>query len=114
MRRPDVQKFLADALSATRECREAVGERTADEFIESRPTKRVVERTLEIVGEALRRARSADPSIETEITDAPRYVQLRNVITHGYDVIDYGILWRIVHDELPILERELEALLTKP
>ncbi len=38
------------------------------------------------------------------------HVGLRNVISHEYDSIDYGAIYRIVRDRIPELIALLEAL----
>jgi len=35
-------------------------------------------------------------------------VGLKNRLIHGYFLVDYGIVWEIVQDELPQLRRRLE------
>ncbi|MDP9472057.1 MAG: DUF86 domain-containing protein [Chloroflexota bacterium] len=35
----------------------------------------------------------------------------RNVLIHGYDVIDYPTVWLAVQDSLPVLRAEVEQLL---
>jgi uncharacterized protein with HEPN domain len=64
-------------------------------------------RLLEIVGEAANRIpsdeRSKYPGIQwTGI------VGLRNRLIHGYDAVDFDILWEIVTVDLPPLITELE------
>jgi uncharacterized protein with HEPN domain len=59
-------------------------------------------RLLEIVGEAAARlseeTRSRAPNIPR-----PDIIGLRNRLIHGYDVVDFDILWDIVRDDLPPL-----------
>lgn len=33
-------------------------------------------------------------------------------LIHGYDTVDFDILWRIVHDDLPPLISQLERLVS--
>jgi len=37
----------------------------------------------------------------------------RDRLIHGYDRVNFDILWRIVSDELPTLIEQLRAILTK-
>jgi uncharacterized protein with HEPN domain len=39
-----------------------------------------------------------------------RIVGLRNRLIHGYDSVDFDILWQIVSDDLPPLIAALEKL----
>jgi len=63
-------------------------------------------RLLEIVGEAANRV---PEEVRTRISDIPwsHIVGLRNRLIHGYDAVDFEILWRTVTDDLP---RLIEAL----
>ncbi len=39
----------------------------------------------------------------------PQIVSLRNRLIHGYDEVDFNILWQIVTDDLPKLIEALEG-----
>ncbi len=41
-------------------------------------------------------------------------IATRHRITHGYDVVDYDILWDTVQDDLPPLVKALEGVLADP
>ena len=66
-------------------------------------------RLLEIVGEAAARV----PVEEREKCPQIPWldiVGLRNRLIHGYDSVDFDILWQIVQDDLPRLIQALEGL----
>ena len=67
-------------------------------------------RLLEIVGEAA--ARISDETRE-RYPDIPwpEIVSLRNRLIHGYDEVDFEILWEIIRSDLPGLILELERIL---
>lgn len=71
--------------------------------------KRAVERELEIIGEAMKRALELDEDIE--IQNARRIVDLRNRVIHGYDKVDDGVIWGILKKHIPILKEDLIKLL---
>ncbi len=64
-------------------------------------------RLLEIVGEAANRVPEEE---RIRITDIPwpQIVSLRNRLIHGYDEVDFDILWQIVTRDLPHLINALE------
>jgi uncharacterized protein with HEPN domain len=69
-------------------------------------------RLLEIVGEAAGRVPGEERARHPDIP-WPEIVGLRNRLIHGYDSVDFDILWQIVSDDLPpliaALEKALEA-----
>ena len=45
------------------------------------------------------------------IADYRRIIAFRNVLIHGYDIIDPAIVWSAIADDLAPLLREVESLL---
>ena len=45
------------------------------------------------------------------ISESRRIIGFRNVLIHGYDVINHDVTWGIVRDKLPTLLAELDQLL---
>jgi len=43
----------------------------------------------------------------------PKVVSMRNRLIHGYDVVDYDILWDTITEDLPLLITELERIIPK-
>src|SRR4051794_12644411 len=111
MKQPDVTKFLGDSLRAANEAKEFMAERSVEEFVGSPLVMAAVERKLIIVGEALLRAEKIDRAIAESITNFRRILGFRHRLVHGYEHISARAVYAIVHDDLPILIRELEALL---
>jgi uncharacterized protein with HEPN domain len=67
-------------------------------------------RLMEIVGEAATRV---SPEFQAAHPDIPwaQVIGLRNRLIHGYDAIDFDILWPIVTHDLPPLILLLENVL---
>ncbi len=67
-------------------------------------------RLMEIVGEAANRVsleqRTRYPSIPW-----PEIISLRNRLIHGYDAVDFDVLWEIITEDLPKLVNELEKVI---
>jgi uncharacterized protein with HEPN domain len=74
-------------------------------------TKRAIERNVEIIGEAAGRIIKSQPNIQ--ITDIKKIIDTRNRIIHGYESVSDEIIWSIVIRHLPILEKEIIALLER-
>jgi len=104
---------LADVVEAS----DLIGEFTAGADLagyRSNPMMRsAVERQLEIVGEALNRLKREQPELADRIPDIRRIVAFRNVLAHGYDIVDDGAVWKAVTVDVPILAAAVAALLAE-
>ncbi|MDR2887580.1 MAG: DUF86 domain-containing protein [Bacteroidales bacterium] len=108
-----IEKWLYDILAAIEDTESFFGEkqkRYAD-FVGDVRTRLAVERSIEIIGEAMSRILKADPAIS--ITNARKIVDTRNYIIHGYDTLDANIIWGIIINHLPLLKTEIENLLAE-
>lgn len=79
------------------------------EFQNNTLVNRAVERELQIIGEAINKIIKIDQSIS--ITNARKIVDLRNFIIHSYDKVSEEIIWSIIIKDIPILEKEINAVL---
>jgi uncharacterized protein with HEPN domain len=84
---------------------------TLQEFQHNRVLRHAVERNFEIIGEAMRRLEKDDPATAARITDYRRIIAFRNVLIHGYDIIDPAIVWGAIEDDLAPLLADVHALL---
>jgi uncharacterized protein with HEPN domain len=66
-------------------------------------------RLLEIVGEAANRIPVEFQMEHPEIAWG-QIVSLRNRLIHGYDAVDFDIMWSIIHTDLPDLITRLEKI----
>lgn len=66
-------------------------------------------RLVEIVGEAASRMSPASRLRHPQIPWA-QIAGMRNRLIHGYDFVDYDILWQTVKEDLPALIAALEPL----
>jgi uncharacterized protein with HEPN domain len=46
-----------------------------------------------------------------DVREAARVIAFRNILIHGYAVLDHQIVWRVVHDNLPPLLMVVERLI---
>lgn len=81
--------------------------RTREDLDEDRQLNLSLVRLLEIVGEAANRLpedeRARYPGVQWQ-----DIVDLRNRLIHGYDAVDFDILWQIIEIDLPELIEALE------
>jgi uncharacterized protein with HEPN domain len=85
----------------------AIGRRRAD-LDSDRQFNLALVRLLEIIGEAANRVPEDQRARIPEVPWA-QVVGLRNRLIHGYDEVDFDILWQIVGHDLPKLIKALEA-----
>ena len=70
-----------------------------------------VERKFEIIGEALSQLARQDPTLAAQIPGLGEIIAFRNVLIHGYAVVDHARVWRIIESSLPGLRAAVAALL---
>lgn len=99
-----------DILRAARHIQSHLGAVTREEFSSDQMRRDAVERCLIVVGEALNQARQQWPDLTGRITSAQRIVDFRNIMVHGYAMIEPEVVWDIVRVHLPILLAEARTL----
>jgi uncharacterized protein with HEPN domain len=70
-------------------------------------------RLVEIIGEAANRIPKDEQAQHPQIPWA-QVISLRNRLIHGYDLVDFDILWQIVRQDLPPLITALESIVSPP
>lgn len=73
--------------------------------------KCVVERKVEIMGEAINRIRKVDP--EVAIPNARAIIDTRNRIIHAYDNVQPEFLWSLVVRHIPELKKDIEHIISE-
>lgn len=105
-------KHLDDALHAARLALRFLAGRSLPDYCGDDMLRSAVERQVEIVGEACRRALGDTPALRDRLPECALAVAMRNRITHGYDTVDNGIVYETVATRFaPLVEglqRELE------
>ena len=109
----EIQAWLFDILNSILEIESFVDfeETNFQDYSSDVKTKRAVERNLEIIGEAVNRISKKDENIE--ITDKRKIISVRNRIIHGYDQVSDELIWSIITQYLPVLEKEVRQYLNE-
>ena len=83
---------------------------TFDDFLSDRKTQRAIEKCLGNMGEA---SKKIPDSIRKKYPEIPfkQMSQMREIVVHDYDGINYMIIWETVIKEIPPLEEKMEFLL---
>ena len=104
---PETPGLLWDAQRATGLIGEFVADRTWQEYESDAMLRSAVERQFQIIGEALNKLSRLDPSTAAQISDLPRIVAFRNVLVHGYAVIDNELVWEVATTRVVLLATEV-------
>jgi uncharacterized protein with HEPN domain len=109
--RRDPKSLLWDAREAANAIASMTAGKTFADFDRDIVLRSAVERQFEIAGEALAQLARLDAALSAKIPDLPEIVAFRNILIHGYAVIDRARVWRVVQDDLPRLRAALDGLL---
>jgi len=107
----NIKKYLYDIQQAIEQIETFLSGKTYEDFTNESILQSAVERQFEIIGEALYRIRKIDEAYLSKIADANKIIGFRNVIIHGYDIIDSKIVWDAVKFNLPKLKKEINNLI---
>ncbi|MDH3258929.1 MAG: DUF86 domain-containing protein [Deltaproteobacteria bacterium] len=108
-----VLALLYDVKSACERTERFVEGKTLGNYLSDELLRSAVERQFVIMGEALSRASRIMPELEENITDFKKIVGLRNILVHGYAVVEDEVIWGIVETYVGKLKKEAETLLKK-
>lgn len=105
-----VEKLVQDARDACRELRSFTDGKTYDDLVKDRGLQLILERLFEVLGEALSRLKKVDETTFELIPEGHRIIGTRNLLAHGYDIVDHEILWAAVQSCLKPLEQVLRSI----
>jgi len=106
MSRPDDRTRLGHMLSHAQEAVGMTRGRSRSDLDSDRQLNLSLVRLMEVVGEAAARVSTEGRKLYPAIP-WPEVAGLRNRLIHGYDKVDFDILWDIVQYDLPPLIAEL-------
>jgi uncharacterized protein with HEPN domain len=111
--RRDPRAYLWDARRAAALILAFVEHKDFHEYVTSPLLHSAVERQFEVIGEALNQLSRVDPDLAACVPDLAELVGFRNLLIHGYAVVDHAVVWEAVTTELPALAAVLSDLLEK-
>ena len=109
--RREVDKYLYDVLTACDAIRQFTADKALKDYQSNLMLRSAVERQLMIVGEALNQAFHIQPDLSKQISEVREIINLRNIIVHGYAVVENETIWGIVTDEVPALIKQVSKLI---
>lgn len=110
MRRDD--SYLLDILLAARQALKFMDGVNREEFDEDDLLQNAVMRPLQIIGEASSRLSGSFRKSHPEIA-WHEIIGMRNRLIHEYFRVNVDAVWDTIHDDLPILIRQIEPLVPK-
>jgi uncharacterized protein with HEPN domain len=106
----DYKVYLEDIVEAIRKIQFFTSDLSLQTFSSDVKTFDAVIRNLEIIGEASKRVpeevRSKYPNVEWRKTAG-----LRDILAHEYFGVDKEIIWDVIHNKLPVLEKQIKQML---
>jgi uncharacterized protein with HEPN domain len=106
----DPKVLLEDIRLAVADIEEFTRDRSEDDYTSNEFLRAAVERKFIVIGEAMTRLERLDMQWANKITDFRRIVGFRNILVHGYEVIDDKIVWQTIRTHLPVLRSEVDQL----
>ena len=113
MKNKDIHDYLSDIIDAAAKIQEFTrGISSYDQFIENDMLSSAVIRKFEIIGEAIKK-------IPDDIREKYNNIPWKNIagardrLIHGYDDIDYEILWDTVKNDIPELKKNVKKIINE-
>ncbi len=110
MSKQDPETALRQMLAHAKEAVTIVQGKTRTDLDQDRLLNLALTRLVEIIGEAANRV---PEDIQSRYPNLPwlQMIGARNRLIHGYDSVDFDILWVIVSHDLPSVVSQLESIL---
>jgi uncharacterized protein with HEPN domain len=108
-----VPDYLGHIIEAIERIEEYVSDMDEVTFLASKLVQDAVIRNIEIMGEASNSILRVDPVFAAQHTEIPWQVMyaMRNRVSHGYDKVDFEMVWKTVCNDLPDLYKLVKATL---
>ncbi|ADY53934.1 protein of unknown function DUF86 [Pseudopedobacter saltans DSM 12145] len=81
-----------------------------DAFLEDETLKRAIVRSLEIIGEASKKIPS-DFKLQFDAIEWKNMAGMRDRLIHNYFGINYTIVWDVVKNKIPELNKQIASIL---
>ena len=106
---------LNHILEAIERIEEYVSELDEMAFLGNKLVQDAVVRNFEVIGEASNNIEKRLPEFVAAHPELPltSAYQMRNAVAHGYFQVDFEILWKTIHRDLPGLHTKVEEIRVK-
>lgn len=104
--------YLEDILASAKKILRYIGDSTYEDILKDEMRIDAVVRNFEIIGEAASKIPD-DVKNKYPLIEWRKVSDFRNVLAHEYFGLDYEIMWEIIKDKLPNLQKDIQAILEK-
>ena len=108
----DFRVYLEDILEATRKITAYTCSLSKAAFLVDEKTIDAVVRNLEVIGEAVKNL-PEDLRAQHSVVEWKKIAGLRDILIHEYFGLDAEIVWDIVQNKVPVLDREVRTMLNE-
>ena len=109
---PSVREYLQHILEETKYIMESSKHVNQERFLRDETLKRAYVRSIEVIGEAVKQIpdtlRQKYPHIAWRSITG-----MRDRLIHGYFGVDYTIIWDVVTNKVPELDRDIKQIITQ-
>jgi uncharacterized protein with HEPN domain len=105
--------YMCHILEAIDRIHRYVDDMTELTFLDDEKTQDAVVRNFEIMGEAAHNIEIFHAEFATAHPEVPWALiyTMRNRVSHGYFKVDYELVWKTIHADLPDLRSQVAALI---
>ena len=105
--------YLGHIVEAIDRIHRYVEDLTELDFLDDEKTQDAVVRNFEVLGEAARNIESHHAAFARAHVAVPWALMytMRNRVAHGYFKVDYELVWKTIHADLPGLRTQIAALI---
>ena len=109
-----LQEYLGHIVQAIDRVHRYVANMPETGFLQDEKTQDAVIRNFEVIGEASNNIKKYHPDFASQHPEVPLNFayEMRNALTHGYFKIDFEVVWKTIHADLPELRSQVAALIT--
>ena len=109
----EARKHLWDARKATDAVIRFTQGKTFEDYVSDDFFRSAVERQLQNVGEAIAQLAKVNAHMAERVPEFREIIAFRNILVHGYALLDNQLVWRAVEEDVPKLRAALERLLAE-
>ncbi len=108
-----VADYLTHIVEAIDRIHRYVEQTSEEAFLQDEKTQDAVVRNFEVVGEAAHNVEKLHAEFAQQHADVPWTLMytMRNRVAHGYFKVDYELVWKTIHADLPVLRRQVAGLI---